>query len=56
MQGILYGFGPDIKENIHVSKVSMVDLYPLLAQILNLKALDCDGRLEKLSEVLKTVN
>ncbi|CAD5122648.1 DgyrCDS11057 [Dimorphilus gyrociliatus] len=53
MQGIFYAFGPDIIENGKTTKASMVDIYPLLCQLLKIKIFDCDSESEALLAALK---
>lgn len=53
MQTIFYAIGPAFKENYIHPPFSVIDLYPLIAHILNLEMAEVDGKLEKTKDMLK---
>ncbi|CBW27689.1 putative phosphodiesterase-nucleotide pyrophosphatase [Halobacteriovorax marinus SJ] len=54
MHSILYADGPDFKKNTEIGTVNNIDLYPLIAKILNLKIEHkIDGSIDKIKELLK---
>jgi alkaline phosphatase D len=53
MRGIFYASGPNIKRGITLKPFRNVDVYPLLAQILGLKAPSIDGSSKTLQSIYK---
>jgi len=53
MHGIFFASGPAFKHGYVHPTVENVNIYPLLAKILDLKAAPTDGKLENISRVLK---
>ncbi len=52
MHAIFYAIGPAFKKNYGASELRNIDIYPLIAHILNLKIGKIDGSLRKIKEVL----
>jgi len=53
MHAIFYALGPVFKENYKHPGFENIDLYPLMAYILNLQATEVDGSLENVEEMIK---
>ena len=53
MKAIFYAAGPDIRTGITVASFENVDLYPLIAKILDLKTGPIDGKIGVLQGILK---
>lgn len=53
MHTIFYAMGPAFKTNHLHTPVETVDLYPLIAHIMNLRPADVDGKLERVEGMLK---
>ena len=53
MHTIFYAMGPAFKENHKHPPFEVVDLYPLIAHILNLDPAETDGKLERTIDMLK---
>ena len=53
MQAIFYAIGPSFKKGITVNKMRNIDMYPLLAKILNLKIDKIDGDISPLIPLIK---
>lgn len=52
MHAIFYAYGPAFKENYISPTFNNVDIYPLIAQILNLQPANVDGNLENVKVLL----
>ena len=53
MHAIFYAYGPAFKENYSQPTFNNIDLYPLIANILELKPAKIDGKLEHVNGMLK---
>lgn len=53
MHAIFHAYGPAFKENYTSPSFNNVDIYPLIAQILNLKPAEVDGSLDNVKGLLK---
>ena len=53
MHAIFYAYGPAFKENYISPSFNNVDIYPLIAQILNLQPAIVDGSLDNVKRLLK---
>lgn len=53
MHTIFYAMGPAFKQNHRHPPIEVVDLYPLIAHILNLQPARVDGKLERTRDMLK---
>ncbi len=53
MHGIFYAIGPAFKVNYKVPTFENINLYPLMAKLLNIIPAVCDGKLSETEDVLK---
>ena len=53
MHAILYAIGPSFKNGYKANTLKNIDIYPLIAHILGLKIPEIDGKLERISYILK---
>jgi len=53
MLGVLYGMGPDFKQNYNAGLLYNVDIYNLLAKLLEIKPAPNDGQPVRIMQVLK---
>ncbi len=53
MHTIFYAIGPAFKDNYSQPPFELVDLYPLITEIMNLQPAEMDGKLERVSGMLK---
>ncbi len=53
MHAIYYAFGPSFKKGHKHEMIEVVDLYPLIAHLLNLKPAQVDGKLSRTKGMLK---
>jgi hypothetical protein len=54
MKAIFFAAGPDIRAGVTVAPFENVDVYPLIARILDLHTGPIDGKLGTLEGILKT--
>jgi alkaline phosphatase D len=55
MKAIFFAAGPDIRPNVQLKPFENVNIYPFIAEILNLKAPEVDGSLDVLRPALKSL-
>ena len=53
MHVIFYACGPDFKRNYLHPMIHITDIYPLLARLLGIKPIPCDGDFERVKSMLK---
>ena len=54
MKAVFYAWGPEFKNNLEIGEFSNVNVYPLIAEVLDLKVENkIDGKIKKLKEILK---
>jgi hypothetical protein len=53
MLGIFYAIGPDFKRNYDAGMLYNVDIYSLLAKLLEINPAPNDGQFERIKQVLK---
>lgn len=54
MKAVFYAWGPEFKNNLEIGEFSNVNVYPLIAEVLDLKVENkIDGKLKKLKKILK---
>jgi alkaline phosphatase D len=54
MKAIFFAAGPDIRAGVTVASFDNVDVFPLIAKILELRIGPIDGNLRTLQGILKT--
>ncbi len=53
MHAIFYAIGPEFKNGYQANTFENVDLYPLICNILDLEAVEMDGKLIRVQDMLK---
>ncbi len=53
MHTIFYAMGPSFKSGYKAKPFELVDLYPLIARLLNLQPVEVDGKIERVKSMLK---
>ena len=52
MHSMLFAFGPNFKENSRIENLCIVDVYPVMAKLLNVtSSKEIDGNIEKWKDV-----
>jgi len=53
MHAIFYAMGPGFKKGYHSEPIPNIDIYPLLAKLLNIQPAPVDGNLDRVNKMLK---